>query len=53
KEQVLQSRLLLYSQVHYSATCDPVWSQHFPLLPLLTAVIVTRHFLKVIVIPFD
>ncbi|EGN99384.1 hypothetical protein SERLA73DRAFT_182347, partial [Serpula lacrymans var. lacrymans S7.3] len=41
------------SQVHYSATCDPVWSQYFPLLPLLTAVIVTRRFLKVIVIPFD
>ncbi|EGO02880.1 hypothetical protein SERLA73DRAFT_176324, partial [Serpula lacrymans var. lacrymans S7.3] len=49
----LQSRLFLYSQVHYSATCDPVWSQHFPLLLLLTAVIVTRHFLKVIVIPFN
>ncbi|EGO25264.1 hypothetical protein SERLADRAFT_386865, partial [Serpula lacrymans var. lacrymans S7.9] len=29
------------SQVHYSATCDPVWSQYFPLLPLLSAVIVT------------
>ncbi|EGO30983.1 hypothetical protein SERLADRAFT_376402 [Serpula lacrymans var. lacrymans S7.9] len=36
-----------------TTTCDPVWSQHFPLLPLLTGVIVTRHFLKVIVIPFD
>ncbi|EGN91517.1 hypothetical protein SERLA73DRAFT_192265, partial [Serpula lacrymans var. lacrymans S7.3] len=36
-----------------TATCDPVWSQHFPLLPLLTAVIVTCYFLKVIAIPFD
>ncbi|EGN93992.1 hypothetical protein SERLA73DRAFT_189146, partial [Serpula lacrymans var. lacrymans S7.3] len=43
----------LISSSLLTTTCDPVWSQHFPLLPLLTAIIVTRHFLKVIIIPFD
>ncbi|EGN91594.1 hypothetical protein SERLA73DRAFT_192222, partial [Serpula lacrymans var. lacrymans S7.3] len=48
----IQTSSLISSSL-LTTTCDPVWSQHLPLLPLLTAVIVTCYFLKVIAIPFD